>query len=135
MADGNPRIPGIRVLVAVADLAAGYELASGLRGMGYAVARADSGFGAVEACQAFSPRVVLMDLQLPLLRGHEAAARIRFMGGIAPPCIVALYDALNPQQIDQSGSEVFDLRVAYPCPIQDIHHAIMACLTIEPRGL
>ena len=134
MADGNPRIPGIRVLVVMGDLAAGYQLAADLKSLGYSVARADTGYGAVETCQAFLPRVVLMQLDLPLLRGADAAARIRFLASEPRPCIVAMYDALNPQQVDESGGDSFDGRVAWPCSLERVHRAVMDQLSVEPRG-
>jgi CheY-like chemotaxis protein len=135
MADGNPRVPGIRVLVVVGDLAAGYQLAAGLRSLGFSVARADTGYGAIEACHAFLPRVVLMQLDLPLLRGAEAAARIRFLASEPRPRIVAMYDALNPQQADEARGEAFDGRVAWPGPLEQLQRAILDSLVMEPRRL
>jgi CheY-like chemotaxis protein len=120
------------VLVVMGDLGAGYELAVGLRSFGFSVARADTGYGAIEACHAFLPRVVLMQLDLPLLRGADAAARIRFLAGEPRPCIVAMYDAQDPRQVDESGGEAFDGRVAWPCSLEQLHRAVLDHLPVEP---
>jgi signal transduction histidine kinase/PleD family two-component response regulator len=59
-----------------------------LRGAGATVALADNGLDAVDAALGGDQDVILMDIQMPILDGHEATARLRQAGYGRP--IVAL---------------------------------------------
>lgn len=48
-----------------------------LTNAGYAVMEAHDGRSAVEMAAALMPDLILMDIQLPVLSGYEAAARIK----------------------------------------------------------
>ncbi|RDI61257.1 response regulator [Microvirga subterranea] len=48
-----------------------------LTNAGYAVMEAHDGRSAVEMAAALKPDLILMDIQLPVLSGYEAAARIK----------------------------------------------------------
>ena len=48
-----------------------------LTNAGYAVMEAHDGRSAVEMAAALKPDLILMDIQLPVLNGYEAAARIK----------------------------------------------------------
>jgi diguanylate cyclase (GGDEF)-like protein len=48
-----------------------------LEEQGYQVVEADDGVAAVERCLALTPDVVLLDIELPGLNGHEVLARLK----------------------------------------------------------
>ena len=82
------RLAPVPVLV-VDDAAENRELLSlVLGGAGLEVALATNGLEAVEAVRASPPTAVLMDIQMPVMDGYEAAGTMRAQGFEAP--IVAL---------------------------------------------
>jgi PAS domain S-box-containing protein len=72
-AGGGPR----RVLVVDDNRDAAASMAQMLRLLGHEVSTAHDGAEAVEAAEGFRPDVVLMDVGMPRLNGHEATRRIR----------------------------------------------------------
>jgi CheY-like chemotaxis protein len=64
-------------------------IAAKLQKLGVRVDTASHGLDAVEACRAASHDLVLMDLQMPVMDGLEAA-RLILAQGPTPPRIVAL---------------------------------------------
>jgi CheY-like chemotaxis protein len=71
---GGPRR---RFLVADDNLDAANSLALLLRLFGHEVQVAHDGLEALEVAERFRPEVVLMDVGMPVLNGHEATRRIR----------------------------------------------------------
>jgi PAS domain S-box-containing protein len=66
-----------RVLVADDNEDAAYSLASLLEVLGHEVRTAADGLEAIEAASAFRPDMILLDIGMPRLDGHEACRRIR----------------------------------------------------------
>jgi two-component system, cell cycle response regulator DivK len=70
-------MPAERILVAD-DKASSRELARTiLENLGYEVREAEDGIKALEAVRNSLPDLVLLDLQMPGLTGHEVLARLR----------------------------------------------------------
>ncbi|RZL04359.1 MAG: PAS domain S-box protein [Rubrivivax sp.] len=72
-----PARTGHNVLVVDDNLDSAESLSTMLALMGYQTQTAHDGVAAVEAARAFLPDVVMLDIGLPLLTGHEVARRIR----------------------------------------------------------
>ena len=70
---GNPK----KVLVVDDNRDSAASMAQMLRLLGHEVTTAHDGMEAVEAAEEFRPEVVLMDVGMPRLNGHEATRRIR----------------------------------------------------------
>ena len=66
-----------RVLVVDDNRDSAASMAQMLRLLGHEVATAHDGVEAVDAAEGFRPDVVLMDVGMPRLNGHEATRRIR----------------------------------------------------------
>jgi CheY-like chemotaxis protein len=63
-----------------------------LDALGYEVRTANDGLDAIDQCRQAPPRIVLMDLEMPVLRGIEATIRLRAQqstGEVAPFAILA----------------------------------------------
>jgi signal transduction histidine kinase/ActR/RegA family two-component response regulator len=74
--DVSPSAAALRILVVDDNRDAASSLAQLLELDGHETALAHDGLQAVEACEAFRPDIVLLDLGLPKLNGFEACRRI-----------------------------------------------------------
>ena len=80
-----------RILVVDDNRDAAESLALALQLKGHEVEAAHDGFQAIEAAYAFRPDVVLLDIGMPRLNGHDTARHIRQrLGPAAMPLFVAL---------------------------------------------
>jgi CheY-like chemotaxis protein len=68
---------GRRVLVVDDNLDSAESLARLLELQGHETATAHDGVGAIGVAEAFHPNVIVLDLGLPRLDGHEVARRVR----------------------------------------------------------
>jgi len=83
-------MPACRILVAD-DKASSRELVRTiLENLGYEVREADDGIKALQAIRESLPDLVLLDLQMPGLTGHEVLARLRADERFAKLPVVAL---------------------------------------------
>jgi len=98
-----------RVLV-VDDQAENRELAAQLlTPLGFSIRLANDGAEAVAQCQSWSPQVVLLDLRMPVMDGHEAARQIRAAHGAAIKIIALSAGAFaeNEQDALAAGADAF----------------------------
>ncbi|HVR75073.1 MAG TPA: chemotaxis protein CheB [Planctomycetota bacterium] len=79
-----------RVLVVDDHVDSAETLSTLLRLSGQDVRSAHEGLAALEIARGFEPDVVILDIGLPGLSGHEVARRLRDDAGPRPLCIVAL---------------------------------------------
>jgi PAS domain S-box-containing protein len=78
-----------RVLVVDDNIDAAESLGKMLRLMGNQVRTAHDGLSALEAAANFIPEVVLLDIGLPGMDGHEVARRLRLLSGLEEAVLVA----------------------------------------------
>ena len=83
------------VLVVDDDAAIRAVVVAVLRDEGYAVAQAADGAAALAATRAAPPRLILLDLRMPVMTGWEFARRYRALPGPHAPivCVTAAVDA------------------------------------------
>ncbi|MCP2247511.1 diguanylate cyclase [Lentzea aerocolonigenes] len=65
------------VLVADDSLVIRAVVRAGLEDAGYAVIEADDGHAAIDRCRACSPDVILLDIEMPGMDGHEVLAALK----------------------------------------------------------
>ncbi|MBF0368729.1 MAG: response regulator [Magnetococcales bacterium] len=78
---------------------------------------AENGLEAVEKCQGRRYDLVFMDMQMPVMDGHEATERIRAMEGerhLPPSCIIALTANAMKSELDRSIQSGCDLHLTKP---------------------
>jgi DNA-binding response OmpR family regulator len=80
----------MRILIIEDNHDAGESLRLLLEAVNHDVRHVISGEAGVEEAGAFRPHVVLLDLGLPGIQGHEAAVRIRETVATSPLTIVAI---------------------------------------------
>jgi len=101
---------------------------------GYGVFIATNGREAVELAGAHSPRLILMDLQMPVMDGWEATRLLRSDPGTAhiPIIAVTAEDHGDPRRLQETG---FCAYIRKPVLPQNMARAVEFCLEVEARGV
>ncbi|MEY4668497.1 MAG: hypothetical protein RL518_1196 [Pseudomonadota bacterium] len=79
-----------KILVVDDNVASAQTMAMLLQMAGHRVVVAENGASAIQECAHFDPDVVLLDIGLPDINGHEVAKRIRKSFGASAPLLVAV---------------------------------------------
>jgi len=96
------RAPGERLVLVVDDNQDAAEtMALLMDALGYASAVVHDGFAAIEAVKTGRPDVVLLDIGLPGIDGHEVARRLR-AELVDPPALIAVTGYGQPSDRDTS---------------------------------
>ena len=72
-----PNQPNYRILVVEDFLENRLLLVKLLTAVGFSVCEAQNGLEAVKLCSSYSPHLILMDMQMPVMSGYEATQRIK----------------------------------------------------------
>jgi two-component system CheB/CheR fusion protein len=111
VAPGNPRR---RILVVDDNRDSADSSAMMLELMGHETTRAYDGIEALEAAAAFRPEVILLDIGLPQMSGHEVAARIRAQPWGAGIILIAVTGWGQEKDRHQSRESGFDHHLVKP---------------------
>jgi len=103
-----------RILVADDNQDAGETLAMLLRLDDHEVHVATDGLQAVEMFGRLQPEVVILDIGMPGLSGHEVARRIRDSGGERPVKLIALTGWGQKSDKDRCAASGFDHHFTKP---------------------
>jgi len=107
------------VVVADDNREAADTLVEILGAMGYRAVAVYDGREAVAACAELEPELAILDVQMPLLDGCEAARLIR--AGVRPPGMIAAFSALRHwDEPMKSNGSVFDVRLAKPARMDQL---------------
>jgi len=131
--EAEPRPVGEqRVLVVDDNVDAAETMALLLEALGYKSSVAHGGLPAIEAVKAQDPDVVLLDIGLPDLNGHEVARRLR-AEMINPPPLIAITG--YGQASDRDTSLEAGFRAHLPKPVDvDKLTALLEQLLESPRA-
>lgn len=111
---GTKAFAARRILVVDDNVDSAQSLAMLLNFSGNETATAYDGLAAVEAVKSFRPDVVLLDISLPKLDGHEAARRIRSQDGGKEIVLVALTGWAQEEDRRRSKEAGFDEHMLKP---------------------
>jgi PAS domain S-box-containing protein len=117
--------PLCRVLIVDDNPDALETLAVLLRLLGYEVHTAHDGLEAVGAVSVLRPDVVLMDIGLPKLNGHEAARRIRQQPGGNDVVLIALTGWGQEEDRRRSREAGFDHHLVKPAEIDELQRLLV----------
>jgi PAS domain S-box-containing protein len=126
-----PKRAGLRVLVVddIADVADVLKMLLDLEGFETRVAY--SGAAALESAREFSPDVVICDIGLPEMDGHEIARRLRRDPDIAPATLIALTGWGAEGEVRRTRESGFDFHLVKPVDA----NALLELLShVEPRA-
>lgn len=97
----------LTILIAEDD-ASNYKLLSVALGEDYELIHAWNGLEAVEKFRQYQPHLVLMDINMPLMNGHEATLEIRKLNTTTPIiAITAFAYALDKQKAMENGFDEY----------------------------
>jgi signal transduction histidine kinase/ActR/RegA family two-component response regulator len=110
----EPKCPGLRVLVVddIADVADVLKMLLDLEGFETRVAY--SGVAALESARDFRPDVVICDIGLPEMDGHEIARRLRRDPDMAPAMLIALTGWGAEGEVRRTRESGFDFHLVKP---------------------
>jgi signal transduction histidine kinase/ActR/RegA family two-component response regulator len=124
-AGGEPREPPPgaairRVLVVDDNRDSADSLGVLLRLIGHPVQTAYDGPQALEVAREFRPDIVLLDLALPSLGGHEVARRLRGDPGLPGLVLIALSGYGGEEDRRRSREAGFDHHLVKPCVLEEL---------------
>jgi PAS domain S-box-containing protein len=118
---------GRRVLVVDDNEDALWALATVLEDLGYAVATAHDGPGALKAAERFRPEIALLDIGLPVMDGYELA---RQLTDAAPaeeaPYLIAITGYGQDADRARSTAAGFRAHLVKPVELTDLEHVLAA---------
>ena len=114
--DGSGRLnpPSLRMLIVDDNRDAADSLAMLLRTTGNEIRTAYDGLEALQVASEFRPEVVLLDIGLPKIDGHEVAQRIRREPWGAPVCLIAVTGWSDESDRARSRAAGFDHHLVKP---------------------
>jgi len=105
-----------------------------LRAMGYSAVAACDGREVVEACSALQPELAILDVEMPLLDGCDAARLIR--SGARPPAMIASLSGRRYwQEPLESNVAVFDVRLVKPRRMDQLAELLVKAIGVRADGL
>ncbi len=113
-----------RVLIVDDNIDNADTLAQIVSMMGYEILTVHDGLAAVQAAGSFLPHVVLMDIGLPLLSGHDAARQIRQQPNGHGMYLIALSGWGQQEDLNKSRSAGFDRHFVKPVDIDALMQVI-----------
>ncbi|MDQ0587815.1 PAS domain-containing hybrid sensor histidine kinase/response regulator [Variovorax paradoxus] len=132
MLEAQPRPVGEqRVLVVDDNVDAAETMAMLLEALGYKSSVVHGGLAAIEAVKAQDPDVVLLDIGLPDLSGHEVARRVR-AEMINPPPLIAITGYGQASDRDTSLEAGFRAHLTKPVDVDKLS-ALLEHLLEPPR--
>ncbi len=125
-----------RVLVADDNADAADTTAELLRLDGHEVMAVYDGLQAVEAARLFQPEVAILDINMPVMDGYEAALELRRQHGAARRLLlVALTGRTDPLDKERSRQSGFDRHLTKPAPGEALCELIASYGVTEEAGL
>jgi PAS domain S-box-containing protein len=120
----RPAPAPLRVLVVDDNEDAAEMLATTLKLRGYATSVAFSGPAALDSARSFHPDVVLLDIGLPDMDGHEVARAFRRDEQLRSATLVALTGWGSEQDKAKSRDAGFDFHLVKPADIRSIQEIL-----------
>ena len=102
-----------------------------LRPVGFEVAEAINGVGALDVFAQWSPHAVLMDMHMPVMDGYEATRRIKSTeAGRATPVIALTASTLEGSQVQIMAAGV-DTYLRKPFQAEELFEVVGKCLDLH----
>jgi CheY-like chemotaxis protein len=122
-----------RVLIVDDNVDAASVLAEALSHLGYSTAVAHDGPTGLLTARTFQPRVILLDIGLPVMDGYELASRLRAEAGPGMPALVAITGYGQSADRQRAETAGFSEHLVKPVDLNTVL-AVVWRLTREPRS-
>ena len=99
-------------------------MSAALRALGYRVRTAANGPDALRIAEAFAPRVVLLDLGLPVMDGYEIARRMREIEGLREVRLLAVTGYGHAADRQRSAAAGFEAHLVKPLSLDDLQRVL-----------
>jgi two-component system, sensor histidine kinase len=111
---------GRQILVVDDNADAAEGLSDFLRALGHSVRTARDGASAIEEASRLRPEIVILDIGLPDMDGHEVARRLRAQASLRPSVLVALtgYGQESDRQLSREAG--FDHHLVKPVDLRKL---------------
>lgn len=119
-----------RILIVDDNEDAANSLSRLLRLSGNEILACYDGLDAVTIAAEFEPHVILLDIGLPSLNGHDVARRIRSLELLCDPVLIALSGLSQDDDSLQSKDSGFEHHLTKPVDLAELEELIAA---IAPR--
>ena len=116
--------PGTPILVVDDNQDALALLSDALRTLGYRVRTATNGPEALRIAEAFAPRVVLLDLGLPVMDGYEIARRMRGIEGLREVRLLAVTGYGQAADRQRSAAAGFEAHLVKPLSLDELQRVL-----------
>jgi PAS domain S-box-containing protein len=126
---------GLRIVVVDDNLDALELISLALQIAGNEVRTASDGPSALRLIREFAPGVAVLDLGLPVMDGHELAARLREEMGPAAPQLIALTGYGQEHDRERSLQAGFHNHLVKPVDIQKLLDAVKAAASAPVRAV
>ena len=123
-----------RILVVDDNDDAAELLALMLKEAGYQTTTVYDGPAALEAAQAQTPQIVILDIGLPGMSGYEVAARLREDARFADVALIALTGWGTPEDQRKALAAGFDVHLTKPVAAEDLHAALRRARVLRPSA-
>lgn len=117
-----------KILLADDSVDAADTTADLLRLDGFEVRVTYDGLQAVEAARSFRPDVVILDINMPVMDGYEAAARLREESAGKHLVLIAVTGETKQEDVEQAFRAGFDHHLAKPVAGDALGVLVAACL-------
>ncbi|MDQ2971033.1 MAG: response regulator, partial [Acidobacteriota bacterium] len=116
----SPKV-GRRILVVDDNADAAEGLSDFLRALGHSVRTARDGASALEEASRLRPEIVVLDIGLPDMDGHEVARRLRAQANLRSSLLVALtgYGQESDRQLSREAG--FDHHLVKPVDLDKLN--------------
>jgi signal transduction histidine kinase/ActR/RegA family two-component response regulator len=114
----------VRILIVDDNVDVAETLEQLLKFMGNDVRTADDGPSALEMAQIFRPHVVLLDIGLPGMSGHEVARKMRQMSEVKDAALIAQTGWGQDDDKRRSEEAGFDAHLVKPVAIAELNRLI-----------
>jgi len=121
----------LRILLADDNVDAAETLGALLELLGHQIKTVHDGEAAAQAAIEYDPDVILLDIGMPKLNGHEACKRIRAQAKGRDRTIVAVTGWGQPHDLERSREAGFDQHLVKPIDVQALADILAA---LKPRG-
>jgi CheY-like chemotaxis protein len=132
-AEPDGRSPSLRVLVVDDNVDSAETIGFVLRKMGHQIRTEYDGQSAVAAADAFRPDLILLDIGLPGMNGHEVAREIRQTPWGGTTTIIAVSGWGEESDKQQSREAGFDHHVTKPLDLEGVQRLLTTVESTRPN--